>query len=131
MQSRRPAMYRGSDPPVTSSSAPFLPTGQHNLVPAGNKTQSIEANSSSAATSVHYILHLQCILIHCSYHLNPAYFLQDFNGNTAIHFSRACLICNFEETHFSVNWIGVLLRVIHSTELFGMVHILPPSSWMY
>ena len=25
-----PCLYRGSDPPVTSSSAPFLPTGQRN-----------------------------------------------------------------------------------------------------
>ena len=25
-----PGLYRGSDPPVTSSSAPFLPTGQRN-----------------------------------------------------------------------------------------------------
>ena len=65
MQSRRQAMYRGSDPPVTSSSAPFLPTGQRNLLRCtrflptgwpGNKT--IEANSSSAAlgAAVYYIL---------------------------------------------------------------------------
>ena len=45
MQSRRQAMYRGSDPPVTSSSAPFRPTGQRTqpavhciLAPLGNAT---------------------------------------------------------------------------------------------
>ena len=44
MQSRRQAaMYRGSDPPVTSSSAPFRPTGQPSLV----------YHSSSALLSCH------------------------------------------------------------------------------
>ena len=71
MQSRRQAMYRGSDPPVTSSSAPFLPTGQRNLLHStlflpngwpGNKT--IEANSLSAT------LGAQCIIFYSTLYSN-------------------------------------------------------------